>query len=139
MTDRSGQCMCGAVRYKAEGAKPEFGICHCKMCQQWSSGPFAAITVANVVFENEENLTRFKSSKWAERGFCKICGSNVFYRVIEDSSYEMCLGTLDDKSGFELRNEIFIDRKPDCYAFAGEHKRLTEAETMALYPEFTAP
>ena len=131
--------MCGAVRFEAIDVSSEFGICHCIMCQQWASGPFPAINVATVKFENEDNLTRFQSSEWAERGFCRVCGSNIFYRVLADSSYDMCLGSFDDKSGFELQREIFIDRKPDCYAFAGDHKRLTEAETMALYPEFTAP
>jgi hypothetical protein len=139
MTNRSGQCMCGAVRFEAVDVGSEFGICHCIMCQQWASGPFPAINVATVSFESEDNLTRFQSSAWAERGFCKLCGSNIFYRVVSDGSYDMSLGAFDDKLGFELRHEIFIDQKPDCYSFAGNHKRLTDAETMALYPEFTAP
>jgi len=139
MTVKTGQCMCGEVRFEAEDVSSEFGICHCIMCQQWAGGPFPAVNVAAVRFENEDNLTRFQSSAWAERGFCKVCGSNIFYRVLSDGSYDMCLGAFDDKSGLKLRHEIFIDRKPDCYAFDGDHKRLTEAETMALYPEFTPP
>jgi hypothetical protein len=48
----------------------------------------------------------------------------------------MCIGTFDDLSDFILTSEIFIDRKPDAYALAGEHPRLTEVETLEKYPVF---
>ena len=49
----------------------------------------------------------------------------------------MCVGTFDDVDDFELTSEIFIDRKPDGYAIAGDHSRLTEADTIARYSEYT--
>ena len=45
--------------------------------------------------------------------------------------YVMSVGAFDDASEFRLTREIFIDRKPDGYAFAGDHPRWTEAETFA--------
>lgn len=131
--------MCGAVRFAADDVSKEFGICHCIMCQQWAGGPFPAVSARQVSFQGEENMTRFQSSDWAERGFCKICGSNIYYKIKKNDDYDICLGVFDDKSEFTLRSEIFIDRKPDCYNMAGDHARLTEAETMEKYPEFTGP
>ena len=45
----------------------------------------------------------------------------------------MCAGAFDDQSGFRLVSEIFIDRKPPNYEFAGEHERMTEKEVYEKY------
>ena len=45
----------------------------------------------------------------------------------------MCAGAFDDQSGFHLVSEIFIDRKPPNYEFAGEHERMTEKEVYEKY------
>jgi hypothetical protein len=136
MSIRSGQCMCGAVRFEAEEVKVGFSVCHCVMCQRWSGGPFLTTSAGKVRFDGEEHVTVYQSSKWAERGFCNICGSNLFYRISKLDSYEMCIGVFDDKDGLLMTSEIFIDRKPGGYAFTGDHPRLTEKETLEKYSEF---
>lgn len=136
MSTRTGQCLCGAVRFEAEEVEEEFGACHCVMCQRWSGGPFFATSVGKLRFDGEEHLTRYQSSDWAERGFCNICGSNLFYRIRKMESHEMCVGAFDDKEGFILTSEIFIDKKPDGYAFAGDHPRLTQKETLEKYSDY---
>jgi hypothetical protein len=47
----------------------------------------------------------------------------------------MCVGTFDEPGQFTLTSEIFVDRKPGGYAFAGDHERLTEAETIAKFKD----
>ncbi len=137
MSNRSGHCLCGAVRFEAEAVDANFSACHCVMCQRWSGGPIFATSVARVTWHGEEHLTRYQSSDWAERGFCSICGSNLFYRVLKLKSHEMCIGAFDDKEGLIMASEIFIDRKPDGYTFAGDHARLTEKETLEKYSDYT--
>ena len=133
MTTHTGQCLCGAVKYRATGVKKSYAVCHCRMCQQWSGGPFCAASAEKVEFDGEENIKRYRSSEWAERGFCRNCGSNLFYRVLKSESYEMCVGSFDEPDFFEVSSEIFVDRKPQGYALAGDHPRLTEAETLKKY------
>jgi hypothetical protein len=41
------------------------------------------------------------------------------------------VGAFDDSAPFRLAREIFIDKKPAGYAFAGDHPRWTEEETFA--------
>ena len=137
MATKTGQCLCGAVRFSANEVSTEFGACHCEMCQRWSGGPFMATSAASVTFAGEENLTRYQSSGWAERGFCKICGANLFYRVKKLTAHEMCVGAFNERDELLLTSEIFIDRKPAAYAIAGDHKRLTEAETIAMYADYS--
>lgn len=130
---KSGQCLCGAVTFTAEQVEPEIGACHCRMCQRWSGGIFIAATARGLKFEGEENITKYRSSDWAERGYCGKCGTDLFYRALESDEYEVCIGTFDDQSDFVLTGEIFVDRKPDAYALAGDHPRLTQAETLEKY------
>ena len=101
------------------------------MCRRWSGGPGFSASVGNVEFTGEENIARFGSSAWAERGFCKTCGTNLFYRLKETDHYIMCMGTFDDQAQFKLAGEIYIDEKPASYEFAGDHPRLTGEEFMA--------
>lgn len=137
MSAGSGQCQCGAVSFTAKEVEREFGACHCRMCQRLSGGIFLAATARGVEFSGSENLTRYQSSGWAERGFCSQCGSNIFYRIMHSEEYEICLGALDEVTDFVLTSEIFVDRKPAGYALAGDHPRLSEAETLARFREFT--
>jgi hypothetical protein len=43
------------------------------------------------------------------------------------------VGAFDDPAPFRLVREICIDHRPEGYAFAGDHPRLTEAETLASF------
>lgn len=134
MTTHEGHCLCGAVRFTAEVVSTRHSACHCGMCRRWAGGtPFFGVRTRDVKFEGGEHITRFESSGWADRGFCARCGTHLFYFLKPLSTYMMGAGTFDDAAGFELASEIFIDEKPPGYAFAGDHPRLTAAETLAKF------
>ena len=127
----NGRCLCGAVIFAAQEVETHFHTCHCDMCRNWSGGPLLAAKAKSVRFGGEENIRRFSSSDWAERGFCSRCGSNLFYHLKGGEGYVLCLGAFADESAFELAGEIYVDKKPPGYSFAGEHPRQTGAEFMA--------
>jgi len=127
----TGRCLCGRVTLTADEVKPTFSACHCGMCLRWSGGsPFFAVSAKGIAFGGEENIARYDSSEWAERGFCRTCGTSLFYFLRPTGSYHLSAGLFDDRSKMELALEIFIDRKPPGYALAGDHPRWTEAETF---------
>jgi hypothetical protein len=102
------------------------------MCRRWSGGaPFFGVFVEEVTFDDPEQVGRYASSSWAERGFCKRCGSTLFYFLKPTGRYTMTLGAFEDVGSFHLAREIFIDHKPAHYALAGDRPRLTEREIMA--------
>ena len=74
----------------------------------------------------------FTSSDWAERAFCEDCGSPLWYRLTNghDDTMQMQLsaGLFDGAGGFDLKLEVFIDRKPEGYEFEGSRRQMTEAE-----------
>lgn len=127
----TGKCLCGAVSFAAQAVDTHVHGCHCSMCRNWAGGPMLAAGVGSVVFQGEDNISRYASSDWAERGFCRECGSNLFYRLKEPDQYLLCMGAFDDETVFELAGEIYIDEKPRGYEFAGEHPRQTGDEFLA--------
>ncbi|MBW2244172.1 MAG: GFA family protein [Deltaproteobacteria bacterium] len=133
MTNASmtGRCLCGDITFTAREVETEIHACHCSMCRTWSGGPVLGAAVASVEYSGEENIAVYGSSEWAERGFCKTCGTNLFYRFKESGQHVLWSGTFDDPAAFRLVGEIYIDEKPAGYAFAGDHIRQTGAEFMA--------
>ena len=129
----NGRCMCGAVKFSATAKKQSVVACHCEMCRRWSAGPFMSMNCGTVNFEGNENISRIRSSEWAERGFCAKCGSNLFYKLVDDNEYQMAAGLFDDQSTLRLSLQVFTDRKPEFYEFANETKMMTGEEVIALY------
>jgi hypothetical protein len=131
----SGRCLCGAVRFETLGpAKRAIDVCHCAMCRRWGSGPFIGLGYdGEVVFEGAANIGVYTSSGWAERGFCKTCGTSLYWHFLGSDHYSFAAGTLDDPSGLDLAYQIFIDEKPAYYDLANDTPRLTGAEAMAAF------
>lgn len=128
----SGGCLCGGIRFHAIGVPHKIGACHCAMCRRWTGGPLMAVGVEGLKFESNGRPVVYRSSAWAERGFCPTCGSNLFYRLVETGRYIVSAGAFDDQSGFELATEVFYDEKPGYYDFAQPTKKLTGAEVFAM-------
>lgn len=127
----TGQCLCGAVKFDAQGVETHVHGCHCSMCRRWSGGPMLAASVQSIEFSGEDKVKRFDSSEWAQRGFCSECGTSLFYYLKPANQYIMCTGAFDDVEPFELSGEIYIDEKPSMYDFAGDHPRQTGEEFLA--------
>ena len=126
-----GRCLCGVVTFAADDVESGLHICHCSMCRRWAGGPTFSTAAKGVVFRGGENIQRYSSSAWAERGFCKICGSSLFYRLKEPDQYVLSMGAIDDQGSLRIASEIYVDDKPPGYAFAGTHPRLTGEEFLA--------
>ena len=134
MTKAKGQCLCGAVKFIAKDMSNNVEACHCGMCRKWGGGPLMAVDCGTeVIFEGEENITIYDSSEWAERGFCKKCGSHLFYRLKESHEHQMPAGLFDNQENFNFNLQVFIDRKPSFYSFANKTNEMTEAEVIEKY------
>jgi hypothetical protein len=129
----SGSCMCGVVRFSFQRANSQVGICHCGMCRRWSGGMFLAAEISGEIkVENTENLGLYASSEWGERGFCKVCGSSLFWRMRDGGHAVVSAQCIDDLEDAELVSEIFYDDKPDYYNIAEATHKMTGAEVFAV-------
>lgn len=128
-----GRCLCGAVSVTARD-NPEMNACHCGMCRRWGGGPMMSVHCGpDVRIEGADKVTRFQSSDWAERAFCSVCGTHLYYRLIPVNDHVLPVGLFQDGPEFQFVEQIFIDRKPPNYDFANATSRLTEAEVFARY------
>lgn len=111
------------------------------MCRKWTGSALLGITVpeGSVEWVGAEHLARRQSSAWGERAWCRECGSHLWFRVTVAGPYsgnvELPIGLLDDANGLRMTNEIYIDHKPDSFAFAGAGRQvLTRAECVEKFP-----
>lgn len=131
-----GRCLCGAVALRTGSMSASVGACHCSMCTTWGGGPLLSVDCAtDLQITGTEHITRFQSSDWAERGFCSQCGSHLFYHLKQSGQYIVPVGFFEVSSGVTLDHQIFIDEKPEYYAFANVTCNLTGAEVFAKYAE----
>ena len=96
-----GGCLCGAVRYVAEGTPVNERICHCRLCQKALGAAFNA----RLLFREKDvqvsgPARRFHSSADLERGFCPECGTTVFSARRSAGTIALTSGSLDDPGQF---------------------------------------
>jgi hypothetical protein len=117
-----GGCLCGSVRYEVRGPLRAVIACHCSQCRR-TSGHYAAMTSAPssaLRLTRAETLAWYTSSASAERGFCRVCGSNLFWKPAGEGSLSITAGTLDLPTGLAMGEHIFVGDKGDYYAIADD-------------------
>lgn len=132
----TGHCLCGAVTITVAGQHdPRVGACHCRMCQRWSGGLFLCFTADASAVTVTGEVTRYRSSAFAERAFCARCGSHLWFNDVEEGgeprSYELMPGLFDAARPWPLRSEIYVDRAMACVRLLGDHRRKSRAEYEA--------
>jgi len=84
MSSASGKCLCGAISFSIQFPSKWVVHCHCTMCRRAHGAAF--VTWVGVespqarVDDPSGALQWYASSAEAERGFCKRCGSSLFFR-----------------------------------------------------------
>lgn len=129
-----GKCLCESVSVSFTVKNEIFDVCHCGMCRKWGGGPLMTVdAVGKPKFTGEEFIGKYDSSDWAERAFCKKCGTHLYYRLKGNDFYNLPLNLIDGAENFKFHQQIFIDRKPANYEFANKTKMKTEAEIFAQH------
>lgn len=146
MSLRRGQCLCGACRFEVEMTPDDLRAraCHCQDCRRWSGGAVYVVgPLKGVRWNHDAPIELLVSSSWAERGFCGLCASGLYWssRKQPDGAEEavaLMVGLFDDYADFELASEIFVDeRLPLIPAHATALQR-TRAEVIDRYQDGTA-
>lgn len=112
-----GSCLCGAVSFSVEGALPPATACHCSMCRKTTDNYEVGVDVdrATVTIMGEANVTWFRSSDKARRGFCRTCGSPLFFEPLQGDWIGLMLGAFDGPTGVTIAEHIHVGDKGDYY------------------------
>ena len=121
MTMHSGSCLCGAVAYEVTGQLRDAIGCHCTQCRKMTGHYLAATAARHERFQltREDGLAWYRSSATARRGFCRICGSTLFWQGEGRDYVAIAAGSLDGPTGIRLEGHIFCADKGDYYEIAG--------------------
>jgi hypothetical protein len=116
----TGHCLCGAVDYAVHGEMRPIIYCHCEQCRR-SSGHFVAATACRpeqLVISGEENIRWYASSASAERGFCRQCGSNLFWKPSHGEHWSIWAGSINRPTNLSVSQHIYVHMKSDYYDIA---------------------
>ncbi len=135
----TGHCLCAAVTVTVAGQHdPRVGACHCRMCQRWTGGLFLCFSAHAGAVTVTGEVTRYRSSPFAERAFCPRCGSHLWFSDVDEGgqlkSYELMPGLFDAARPWPLRSEIYVDRALASVCLRGKHRRKSRAEYEAENP-----
>lgn len=126
-----GRCLCGSVTITVPENK-NVHACHCGTCVRWNGSPLFSLSYQQKLdISGEDFIQCYQSSQWAERAFCKKCGTHLYYHSLGTNNYELSAGLFSAENEFTLEQEIYIDRKPSFYYLGNDVPKLTEKEFLA--------
>lgn len=126
---RTGGCLCGAVRYRVTGPMGPVVGCHCTTCRRLSGHHVASTSAPSDRVEITGAVAWYACSDDARRGFCPVCGSNLFFDG-PGANLSIHAGTLDLPTGLALAGHIFCAEKGDYYAIADGLKQVPGADPV---------
>jgi hypothetical protein len=109
----TGGCLCGKIRYEADGESFLAVRCHCRDCQYVSGGePAAVISFVRGILQvqGEPRIYRSKADSGVAvfRSFCADCGTPLFAGNKKDAEViSIKLGSLDEPSKFAPAGHIW--------------------------------
>jgi hypothetical protein len=96
----SGQCLCGAVKFRISGRFEHFFLCHCARCRKDSGSSHganlfsAAATITWLSGQGNTRLFQLPGTRHA-KCFCTTCGSALPFSQDRDGGLVVPAGSLD--------------------------------------------
>ena len=109
----SGGCQCGAVRFSGPPDLENGHICHCRMCQKAVGSAFAAhVAVPNEALRwSRGTPAEFESSAGIFRGFCRDCGTYLYFRRAGAERHSMAIAAFDEAASIPIHAELGIESR----------------------------
>jgi hypothetical protein len=113
-----GSCLCGAVTFTVDGDLPPPDACHCGACRKHSGHFFASTDMKRdaLTIAGEDHVQWYQSSEKVRRGFCKTCGTTLFWDPPASRDWTaVAMGAFDTPTQTQLGMHIFVADKGDYY------------------------
>ncbi len=117
---RTGGCLCGNVHYTVRGPMRSVSLCHCGQCRKTSGHVWGSAVAPRAAVAVTGDVTWYRSSDAAERGFCARCGASLFWRMDGEETQSVSLGSMDAPTGLTLEKHIWVAHKGDYYGILGD-------------------
>ncbi len=77
-----------------------------------------SVPAANLTLTSSDTLRWYRSSESAQRGFCGVCGGNLFWKPAAEERIAVTAGTLDAPTSIVMAEHIFVADKSDYYSIS---------------------
>ncbi len=135
----AGSCLCGAVRFHAQGPSLFCCHCHCRWCRKAHGAAFVTwfgVRAEGFVLDSgQEALRWFASSAPSRRGFCGACGTTLFYTsTLDPGEVHIARAVMDGPVDREPSLHIFTDHAVDWVRLGDDLPRYdSTARGLAKY------
>jgi hypothetical protein len=114
----TGQCLCGAVRFRISGRFENFFLCHCARCRKDSGSAHSANLFSSTAkidwLMGQEKARRFRlSGSQHVKCFCVDCGSALPFLQENDGVLVVPAGSLDGRVGMWPDAHICFSSRAD--------------------------
>ena len=117
----TGSCLCGAVQYEVHGLLRDVINCHCSKCRRVHGhiSAHGSTRREDLVIRENGGLKWYRSltdeTPNVHRGFCRECGSSLFWDPRDNDYIYISAGTLDAPTGLKTVGNIWISQAGDYY------------------------
>lgn len=117
----AGGCLCGRVRYEVLEELMPVVNCHCSKCRRFHGhvGAYSATRREHLVLVEAESLKWYRSTQDetpnVHRGFCRECGSSLFWDPRGKPFISIAAGSIDPPTGLHTERHVWLSQKADYY------------------------
>ena len=131
MSTKTGQCLCGAVRFKLNADPISVRVCWCRDCQRIAAnGSVSVIAPAEAVEvdgELSDYVSTASSGNQITRRFCSKCGAHVLAKSSARPQFTVLrAGTFDDPSAVGPSMNIWVRSAPTWACLDPKLERVEE-------------
>jgi hypothetical protein len=106
------------VTYEVHVPLRDILLCHCEECRRWSGylGAFTSTRTEHLSVDGAAALGWIdspESDRDARRGFCRECGSSLFWQPVPGERTNIAADTLDRPTGLRLAGHWYTGHAGD--------------------------
>jgi hypothetical protein len=115
VSEARGGCLCGAVRFRVEGPLRDVVVCHCSLCRRSGTlaGAYASCPREALRLLRSGGLAWYVDVNGRSRGFCRTCGSSLFWSDPARASISIAAGSLVTPTGLVTAAHIHLESRAD--------------------------
>jgi hypothetical protein len=109
--------LCGAISFEVRAPLNPPDACHCSQCRKQTGHFFVCTDVprSDLIVSGANHVSWYKSSEKVQRGFCKHCGSTLFWDPFKKDWTAVAMGAFESPTGTHIEKHIHVASKGDYY------------------------
>ena len=134
MTNLSGSCLCGEVKFEVSGEAHFSCVCHCPSCRKAAGAPLVGWVMydRSSVTVDETKTAVFHSSEGVRRSFCPSCGTTLFFEAdMIPGLIDITTESFDDPDAVRPSAQIWTRHETDCVKDLSKMMRFEEFPPQA--------